>query len=124
MHDGCDVVLAVTIAQLAFGQSATDARLVLRVARRVAPVAACADLAESNASDGAYRADASSFDGRHVTIRFHYLPGSEASAADAALFPADVSLDADLQTAPVTARVVFLDDDWDDVLNVTASRDR
>jgi len=109
---------------LRHAESTSDAKLTLRVARRVAPVAACADVADSNASDGTYRATASSFDGRHLTVRFHHAAGDDPSAADAALFPSDVSLDADLDTAPVTAHMQLMDADWDDVLDVTASRDR
>jgi hypothetical protein len=123
-RDGCAIVLSLAVERLVFGESTSDARLTLRVARRVAPVAACADVAESNASDGAYRATASSFDGRHLTVRFHYAADDDANAADAALFPADVSLDADLDTAPVTAHMQLMDTDWDDVLDVTASKDR
>jgi hypothetical protein len=48
--NGCAVVLSLSVAQLAFGASAANARLTLRVARRVAPDAACADIAESNPS--------------------------------------------------------------------------
>jgi hypothetical protein len=123
-RDGCAIVLALSVEHLAFGASAGDARLTLRVARRVAPVAACADIAESNPSDGAYRATASSFDGRHLTVRFHYAAGDDPNAADAALFPSDVSLDADLDSAPVTAHMQLIAADWDDVLDVTASTDR
>ena len=123
-RDGCAIVLSLAIDQLAFGESAANARLTLRVARRVAPIAACADIAESNSSAGNYQAAASSFDGHHLTIRFRYVATGDASAADGALFPADVSLDADLDAAPVTAHVQLLDADWDDALDVIASRDR
>ena len=123
-RDGCAIVLSLAIDQLAFGESAANARLTLRVARRVAPIAACADIAESNPAAGTYQATASSFDGHHLTIRFRYVATGEPSAADGALFPADVSLDADLDTAPVTAHVQLLDADWDDALDVIASRDR
>jgi len=123
-RNGCAIVLSLSVEALAFGESTSDAKLTLRVARRVAPVAACADVADSNASDGTYRATASSFDGRHLTVRFHHAAGDDPSAADAALFPSDVSLDADLDTAPVTAHMQLMDADWDDVLDVTASRDR
>jgi len=123
-HAGCAIVLSLAIEQLSFGATAADARLTLRVARRVAPVDACADIAESNASDGSYQAAATSFDGHHVTIRFRYAPGGTPSDADDALFPADVSLDADVDASPVTAHVQLLDADWDDALDVSVSRDR
>ena len=131
-HNGCSVVLSLAIEQLAFSvpatldapASPTPAHLLLRVGRRVAPVAACADIAESNPSDAVYEPAASSYDGRHVTIRFRYVPGRDVSAADDALFPSDVSLDADLNAAPVTAHMQLIDADWDGDFDVTASRDR
>jgi hypothetical protein len=123
-HAGCAIVLSLAVQRLAFGATAADARLTLRMARRVAPVDACADIAESNASDGSYQAAATSFDGHHVTIRFRYAPGGTPSDADDALFPADVSLDADVDAMPVIAHVQLLDADWDDALDVSVSRDR
>jgi S1-C subfamily serine protease len=128
-HLGCAIVLSLDIVDLNFSPpSSTDdapaakARLSLRVGRRVAPVAACANVAESAPLDSAYQAVAASYDGHHLTIRFRSTADG-ASNPDGALFPADVSLDADLDAAPVTAHVQLIDDDWDDTLDVIASRD-
>lgn len=122
--NGCAIALSLSIADLTFGASTDDARLTLRVARRVASTAACADLADSDPSNGTYRAAAASFDGRHVTVRFQFVAGDNPNAADTTIFPADVSLDANLDAAPVIAHVQLMDADWDDALDVTASRDR
>jgi hypothetical protein len=129
-YRGCPIVLSVAVRQLAFAlpgsddENTADARLTLRVGRRVAPVAACQDVAESDPSDGSYEAAATSYDGRHVTIRFRYVPGPDATAAESALFPGDISVDADVTQAPVTAHVQLMDADWDGALDVVASRDR
>jgi len=128
-HLGCAIVLSLDVADLSFAQPrAPDrdallagAHLTLRVGRRVAPVAACANVAESQPVDAAYRASAASFDGRHLTIRFRYVDDGT-NVGDGALFPEDVSLDADLDAAPVTAHVQLIDDDWDDALDVIAAR--
>jgi hypothetical protein len=128
-HLGCAIALSLDVAELSFAQpKSSDAgapaakpRLTLRVGRRVAPVAACANVAESAPLDAAYQVAAVSFDGRHLTIRFRYTSGG--SSDDDTLFPPDVSLDADLDAAPVTAHVQLIDDDWDDALDVIASRD-
>ena len=129
-HRGCAIALSLDVAKLSFDQPAgvdlaallASARLTLRVGRRVAPVAACSNVDEVSPLAAPYQAAAASFDGRHLTIRFRYA-GGNANAADESLFPADVSLDADLDAAPVTARVQLIDADWDDALDVIASRD-
>jgi hypothetical protein len=123
-------VPALAVAHLAFGvPNASDerapierARLSLRVGRRVAPVAACANVAETSPVVAPYEAAAASYDGHHVTIRFRYA-GDAANGNDETLFPDDVSLDADVDTSPVTAHVQLFDVDWDDALDVTAARD-
>ena len=131
-HKGCAIALSFAIQHLAFTVPSdadntpgpSHAQLILEVSRRVAPVAACADVAESNPADASYEPSASSFDGAHVTIRFRHIAGSDTSAADDPIFPSDISLDADLTTAPVTAHVQLIDADWDGVFDVIASRDR
>jgi len=129
-HQGCAIVLSLAIAHLAFGvPSVADERapierasLTLRVGRRVAPVAACANVAETSPVIAPYQAAAASYDGRHVTIRFRYA-GDASTGDDDTLFPDDVSLDADVDTARVTAHVQLFDIDWDDALDVIAARD-
>jgi S1-C subfamily serine protease len=128
-HHGCAIVLALTVTDLAFAIPSSDddtdgARLRLRVARRVAPIAACQDVAESTPSDADYAADASSYDGHHITIRFSRVVDGEPNAADVALFPGDISVDADVTGAPVTAHVQLVDADWDDQIDVIASTRR
>ncbi len=125
---GCAIALSLAVRQLSFTQPVeadgdallAGARLSLRVGREVAPVAACANVAAASPADAPYIAQAASYNGHHVTIRFRY---NGVDGEDDALFPADVSLDADLDTAPATAHVQLIDADWDDALDVSASRD-
>jgi hypothetical protein len=131
-HNGCAIALSLAVQHLGFsvpaavddGAPELNAKLTLRIGRRVAPVAACADVAESEPSEATYEPAATSFDGHHVTIRFRYVAGPDPSAADAALFPSDVSVDADVDAAPVTAHVQLMDADWDGTFDVIASKDR
>jgi hypothetical protein len=125
VENGCTIVLLLSVETLAFGERASDARLTLRVARRVAPIDACAGVAESDPSDGTYTATAASYDGHHLTLRFHDASAAgDANAPGNAIFPADVSLDADLDAVPVTAHVQLIDADWDGAVDVIAARGR
>jgi hypothetical protein len=123
-HAGCAIVLSLAIERLTFGETAAEAHLRLRVARRVAPIAACSDIAESDPAEGSYEAAASTFNGRHLRVRFRFVDDADPNAPASALFPSDVSLDADLDASPVTAHVQLVDHDWGDAVDVIASRDR
>jgi hypothetical protein len=126
---GCAIALWVRVEQIAFerpdddgANAAPDARLTLGIERQVAPTAACANIDDVPAYDADYRVSAVSYDGRHLTMRFRF-DADAGSGIDAALVPADVSLDADLDASPVTAHIQLIDAEWADAFDVSAATD-
>jgi Trypsin-like peptidase domain len=94
--------------------------LSIALEQRAGTNGACADFAEADtaAVDAAYDATAMSFDGRHVTMRFAYA----GDPANADLFPADASVDADLGGDAANATVQFYDRDWSGSLVLSLAR--
>lgn len=119
---GCRI--AVTVALRALRFSVSDGTLIaprdgtpsldITLQQRASATDACADVPDSEPMAGTYEPVATSFDGRHVTMRFVY-------AGDPALqsrFPGDASLDADLGAASPAATVQFFDRDWSGAIDV------
>ena len=84
------------------------ALLSIALQQRAGAAESCANVPDTEPADGAYEPTAMAFDGKHVTMRFSYA----GSPANEQFFPADASLDADLQGDTATATVQFFDRDW------------
>jgi hypothetical protein len=113
---GCRIAVTIDVSSLQFIVSHQalvpphhrGALLGITLQQRAAATDACADVADSEPTDGAYDPTAMSFDGHHVTMRFVYAGDPD----DGDRFPSDASLDADLDGNAVTATVQFFDRDW------------
>jgi hypothetical protein len=82
--------------------------LSIALQQRAGAGARCDDVSDVEPTDGEYNPTAMSFNGKHVTMRFVYA----GDPANEALFPSDVSLDADLDGNSATATLQFFDRDW------------
>jgi hypothetical protein len=126
VENGCRVAVTVDVQTLQFvvaHQALVQphnhgALLAITLQQRTAQTDACADVADAEPVDGAYDPTAMSFDGRHVTMRLVYAGKPDASD----LFPADASLDADLDGDTSIATVQFFDRNWNGSLALPLER--
>ncbi len=123
MRGGCRTAITIDVQTLQFliahQALVTPHRrgelLTIALQRRSGAAYGCDRLADVDPVNGMYEPTAMSFDGRHVTMRFVYA--GDAHYADA--FPADASVDADLDDAAPTATVQFFDRDWSGTIAVS-----
>jgi hypothetical protein len=123
MRGGCRTAITIDVQTLQFliahQALVTPHRrgelLTIALQRRSGAAYGCDRVADVDPVNGSYEPTAMSFDGRHVTMRFVYA--GDAQYADA--FPADASVDADLDDAAPTATVQFFDRDWSGTIAVS-----
>ncbi len=123
MRGGCRTAITIDVQTLQFliahQALVTPHRrgelLTIALQRRSGAAYGCDRVADVDPVNGIYEPTAMSFDGRHVTMRFVYA--GDAQYADA--FPADASVDADLDDAAPTATVQFFDRDWSGTIAVS-----
>jgi S1-C subfamily serine protease len=126
LHAGCGVALTIRVQTLEFvvaHQALVPPQrpgrlLAITLGRSATGAPACAGVAADASLDASYAATAMSFDGHHVTMRFTYA----GDPANAALFPGDASVDADLDADVATATVQFFGDDWEGAIDVPLTR--
>ena len=118
----CRVALTLTVHNLQFHiargalnvSKRPGALLAMTLEQRAVADDACDNVADSEPVDGNYVATATSYDGRHVTMRFSAAGDDD----DAQLFPADASLDVDLTGDRAIATLQFFDTDWSGSISV------
>jgi hypothetical protein len=123
---GCALAVTIRVRTLAFvvahqalvPPQRPGTLLAIAVGQQPAQTAACANVAAVTPVDGAYQPTAMSFDGRHVTMRFVYA----GDPANAALFPSDASLDADVGMDDAVATVQFFGAAWAGAIDLPLTR--
>jgi hypothetical protein len=96
----------------------SGALLAITLSQRAGSNDACDNVPDAEPADGAYDPIAMAFDGHHVTMRFVYAGDPQ----DAGRFPADASLDADLDGDAVTATLQFFANDWTGSIQLPLAR--
>jgi hypothetical protein len=116
VRSGCRIAVTIDVQTLQFviahqalvSPHRRGELLSIALQQRAGAGARCDDVSDVEPTDGEYNPTAMSFNGKHVTMRFVYA----GDPANEALFPSDVSLDADLDGNSATATLQFFDRDW------------
>jgi len=132
----CAIAVSVRVTALAL--AIADRALVpaehhplgITIRRRTGASYACSAFPATVAFEGDYEPTTSSFDGRHLTVRYAFEgaraagddDGSGVTFPDDGLFPSDVSLDVDLTAQPAVATLQFFDADWNGSEEITLVR--
>jgi hypothetical protein len=126
VRSGCRIAVTIDVQTLQFiisHQALVAPRnrgslLGIVLQQRAGAAAACDSVDDAEPTDGPYVPTAMAFDGHHVTMRFAYA----GDAAGKDLFPADASLDADLDGDVATATVQFFASDWNGAIALSLAR--
>jgi hypothetical protein len=116
VRGGCRIALTIDVQTLQFviaHQALVTPRnhgslFAIALQQRAGTGLRCDNVDDTEPMNGSYAPTAMAYDGHHVTMRFTYAGDAE----DRDLFPADASLDADLDGDAVTATVSFFANDW------------
>jgi hypothetical protein len=125
-RNGCRVAVTIDVQTLQFVVAhqalvqphRRGALLSITLSQRAGANDACANVADAEPVDSAYEPTAMSFNGHHVTMRFSYAGDPD----NADRFPADASLDADVDGDTANATVQFFAGSWTGSIELPLTR--
>lgn len=126
VRGGCRIAVTIDVRTLQFvianqalvAPHRRGQLLAIGLQQRAGQTYACTNVTDEEATNGPYEPTAMAFDGKHVTMRFVYA----GNPAYGKRFPADASLDADLDGESATATLQFYDRDWNGSIALPIAR--